>query len=82
MENIMNKTFNEKELGEATATLKQKKSPGPDEITNEMILHLGPRARLLQIFNTSWKNGAVPQIWRKAVMIPIHNPGKDKIQTY
>jgi hypothetical protein len=25
--------FNEKELGEATVTLKLKKSPGPDEIT-------------------------------------------------
>ena len=59
--------------------LKPEKSPGPDDITNEMLIHMGPGSVdiLLHIFNVSWKTGTVPQIWREAVMIPIHKPGKD-----
>ena len=36
-------------------TLNDKKSPGPDKVTNEMLQHLGMRAKtkLLDIFNNS-----------------------------
>ncbi|RUS68413.1 hypothetical protein EGW08_023825, partial [Elysia chlorotica] len=43
-ETIMNKPFNEKEMKEALNTLPQKKSPGPDKITNEMLKNLGRKA--------------------------------------
>ena len=68
------------ELNIAINKLKKKKSPGPDGITNEMIIHLHTTARLklLEIFNLSWEKGEVPQMWKEAIMIPIHKKGKDK----
>ena len=77
---LMNTPFTTKELDCAMISLKLKKSPGPDKIHNEMLLHLGPKSRkkLLQLFNDSWREGVVPQSWREAIMIPIHKKGKDK----
>ena len=74
----INCPFNTKEFEEALKTLKDKKSPGPDKITNEMLEHLGTKAKskLLGIFNNSWKTGHVPQSWREADMVPIHKKGK------
>ena len=48
-----------------------------------MIINLGAPARkkLLEIFNISWESGKVPQVWRKAIMIPILKPEKDNVQT-
>ena len=68
------------ELNTAIGKLKKKKSPGPDGITNEMITHLDSTARLklLEIFNLSWEEGRVPQMWKEATMIPIHKKDKDK----
>ena len=82
----MNKLFNMREFEEALNTLKEKKSPGPDKVTNEMLQHLGERAKtkLLAIFNNSWTTGHVPQAWREADMVPIHKKGKDrtKVDSY
>ena len=71
------------ELNIAINKLKKKKSPGPDGITNEMIIHLHTTARLklLEIFNLIWEKGQVPQLWKEAVMIPIHKKGKEKTQS-
>ena len=81
--NYMNCPFNTKEFEEALKTLKDKKSPGPDKITNEMLEHLGTKAKskLLGIFNNSWKTGHVPQSWREADMVPIHKKCKDRANT-
>ena len=58
----MNTNFSMKELEQATETLKDKKSHGPDKITNEMLKHLGKKAKavLLKIFNNSWKRDVCP----------------------
>ena len=47
---------------------------------NDMLRHLGSAAMnvLLGIFNQSWKQGRVPDIWKEASIIPIHKKGKDK----
>ena len=68
------------ELRKAIKKLKKKKSPGPDNITNEMIQHLGNTAlqKLLDIFNLSWNSGQVPQCWKEAIMIPVLKKGKNK----
>ena len=58
--------------------LKLRKTPGPDNITNEMILHLGRKKKLLQLFNDGWRTGTVPQVWREAIMIPILKRSKHK----
>ena len=65
---------------EALKKMKQKKAPGPDGITNEMLKHLGPEAKrtLLRIYNQSWLTGTVPTIWKEAVIRPIPKEGKDK----
>ena len=72
----MNCPFNTKEFEEALKTLKDKKSPGPDKITNEMLEHLGTKAKskLLGIFNNIWKT-------ELADMVPIHKKGKDRANT-
>ena len=69
-----------KELKKAVNKLKKKKAPGPDNITNEMLQHLGNTAlqKLLDIYNLSWKKGELPQIWKEANMIPILKKGKNK----
>ena len=77
---VMTAPITENELKMAIRKLKKHKSPGPDEITSEMLQHLGSTAqkKLLEIFNISWDTGNVPQIWRKANMIPLLKPGKKK----
>ena len=51
---------------------------GLDNITNDMLAHLGMQAKkkLLGLFNTSWKTGLIPSIWKKAILIPILKAGK------
>ena len=81
-EDYMEIPFTTQELEEAMSTLQKKKSPGKDEITNEMLLNLGPitKKKLLEIINSSWKHGKVPHGWKEAIMIPIHKKGKDPQQ--
>ena len=76
----MQKNLTIDELKKAIKKLKKKKAPGPDNITNEMIQHLGNTAlqKLLDIYNLSWNKGELPQIWKEAKMIPILKKGKNK----
>ena len=55
------------------------RSPGPDNLCNEYLKHLGPRVRqtLLDLLNVSWRTGVVPQEWRRATIVPIPKAGKD-----
>ena len=75
---VMNSPLSYEELPSALLILKLKKSPGPDAITNEMIVNLWQPAlhKLLVIFNKTWQEGT--QIWREATMIPTHKKGKAK----
>ena len=77
---VINSPLSYEELTSALSNLKLKKSPGPDAITNEMIVNLGQPAlhKLLDIFNKTWQEGTLPQIWREATMIPIHKKVKQK----
>ena len=77
---IMTQKITLSELQKAIRKLKKKKAPGPDGITNEMLMHL-PRLslqKLLDIFNLTWEKGDVPQQWKEAIMIPILKKGKNK----
>ena len=80
----MNIPFNARELEDALKALKDKKSPGPDKmIPNEMLKHMGPKAKskLIGLYNNSWKEGIVSQKWRQAVMVPIYKKSKDRSKT-
>ena len=63
-EPTMNSPFVTKKLENAFTMLKLRKVPSPDNITNEMLLHLGPcsKKKLLQLFNNGWRTGTVPQV--------------------
>jgi hypothetical protein len=77
-EEHMSSNLTMKELEIAIHSLKQKKSPGPDGVTNDMLRRLGlvAKAVLLKLMNTSWRRGIVPQACKEAKMVPI--PKKDK----
>ena len=79
---VMNSTLSYEALTSALSNLKLNNSPGPDAITNEMIVNIGQPAlhKLLDIFNKTWQEGTLPQIWREATMIPIHKKGKAKTE--
>ena len=74
MSTVMNSPLLYEELTSTLSNLKLKKSPGPDAITNEMIVNLGQPAlyKLLDIFNKTWEAGTFPQTWREATRIQIH----------
>ena len=80
----MNRQFTHEDLEQDIKALKMKKSPGPDQVTNEMIANLrhGMKRKLLQLFNTSWKTGRIPQAWKVAYMTPIYKRGKNKGRAY
>nr|KAG5696843.1 hypothetical protein BaRGS_030967 [Batillaria attramentaria] len=76
----MSADFTLQELNNASRQLKNKKAPGRDGITNEMIKHLGRHAKqkLLEIYNQSWNSGEFPASWKEAIITPILKKGKDK----
>ena len=79
IDEVMTKKLTMEELESSLKVLKTKKSPGPDEVTNEMLTHLGRTAKkkLLQLYNSTWKNGTIPEIWKKALIVPIKKEGKE-----
>jgi ribonuclease HI len=66
------------ELKRAIWKLKSRKSPGPDGVSNDMLKHLGPRARacLLDLINDSWASGESPDTFLKSLIVPIGKRGK------
>lgn len=62
-------------LQELKAAMKKSKdtAPGHDHLTYSMVAHLGMAGEvaLLRIINTSWQQGQLPDMWKKADIIPI-----------
>ena len=77
---IMFKRITEEEVNTALKSLTKNKAPGPDKITNNMLMNLGRAAKsqMRKLFNASWRAGRLPQIWKQAIMIPIKKHGKPK----
>ena len=82
---VFTQDFDIQELNNALDQLKSNKSPGPDQISGEMIKHLGNKGRniCLQLFNLIWHT-SVPSVWKKSIIIPILKPNKsaENIQNY
>lgn len=51
-------------------------SPGPDGIHNSMLKQLPfyVKRKLLEAYNTIWKNGNFPELWRTSILVPIPKP--------
>ena len=75
---VFSKKFSETELNQSLNKCKLRKAPGPDNISNEMLVQLSSFGKkiLLKLINRTWKAGKLPKSWKTAHIIPI--PKKDK----
>ncbi|GFR87739.1 H25N7.04 protein [Elysia marginata] len=65
--------FKLSELSRAIKKLKLRKSPGPDRLYNEMLLHLGLEGKkvLLKLINKTWGTSIIPSALKTALVTPI-----------
>ena len=72
------KEFSPQELDRAIKKAAQRKAPGPDGVTNEMIANMGMMAKMkfLMFINRTWKESKIPSQWRTARVTPILKKGK------
>jgi ribonuclease HI/exonuclease III len=77
-----NKPFSSGELLQSIKALKNT-SPGHDNIPNSFLKNLQVQLleEMLNLFNTSWMSGMVPEAWKVGIIIPILKPTKDKYLT-
>jgi hypothetical protein len=75
----LNATIILKEMNIALSKCKSK-SPSPDEIPYCFLQNLGPTAKnyLLNLYNTIWRTGRIPEKWKKGIIIPIPKQDKNK----
>lgn len=77
--------LNKKEISELILTLKPHCAPGPDKISNQILINLCEYIALplLHIFNQSFSQGIVPDKLKTAIIKPIHKSGdKTLISNY
>ena len=75
---LFDDNFNTRELNKAIKKLRSRKSPGPDNIHNEMLTHLGSVGKKVVLFliNSSWCKGTLPKAWKLAIIKPLLKKGK------
>jgi hypothetical protein len=63
---------------EAIRNFKSSTTTGPDGLTSLHLKKLGPAAisYLTSLFNLSARDAVVPQIWKKALVLPVLKPCK------
>ena len=85
-QSIFTDNLSKSELEESLRKCKLQKAPGPDKVSNEMIVNLSGYGRmfLLNLINKTWKNGKLPKSWKKATVIPIlkKDKPKEKVNSY
>ncbi|CAH0716463.1 unnamed protein product, partial [Brenthis ino] len=79
--------FMQSEIKKAVDSLKSDKSPGRDQITNEMIktsINTPENLRkLTEIYNTILRTESIPSQWKKSTIILLHKKGdRDNIENY
>ena len=57
--------FSTTELEDSLNKCKLKKAPGPDKVSNDMIVQLSKQGKtfLLNLINKTWRTGKLPKIW-------------------
>lgn len=68
------------EVQTAVQQLKNRKSPGTDNITNEMIKYGGREIHqeITKLFQNIIRTGEVPREWKTSLSVPIYKKGKRK----
>lgn len=76
-ESEMDYSITEKAIQQATRKLKNRKTPGPDGITNEMIKYGGDalRKKLTTLYNNVIKFGRPSTQWKESIIIHIFKRG-------
>lgn len=72
-----NLPFRYEELEHALCQSK-KSAPGPDNIHNVMLKNMNfeSKVELLEVLNNLWLNDTFPDLWKRAILIPILKPNK------
>ena len=67
------------EMEVSLSLLKAGKANGPDDISTELIQHLGSGTKkwLLQLYKSCLSTHKLPKIWKKAHVLAPLKPGKD-----
>ena len=79
--NIINAPITIHEVKDCISTISKKRtSVGIDGISNEMLCHLPHNMTdfLHRFFQKCWNEGAIPDIWKRSIVVPIHKKGKPK----
>ncbi|GBN50401.1 hypothetical protein AVEN_224439-1 [Araneus ventricosus] len=73
-----NRDFTFSELQRCLSEI-HKSSPGPDNISYNMIQHLSDESlhNLLFLYNRIWHERSFPSSWQQAIIIPVLKPGKE-----
>lgn len=72
--------FTQNEILDVIKKLDNKKAPGEDAITGEIILRVFQMYPLYvtTIYNECLNNGLFPKTWKRSLIIPIVKPGKEE----
>ena len=80
LRNLKRRTIEDFEMGELLRVLSntKRKAPGNDGIFINQIkdLHASSLAAILDLYNEIWRSGDFPEIWKKAILVPIPKKGK------
>ena len=78
IKNVQIRHFSPKEVEKEIKLLNNKKAPGFDLVTAQMLKELPPKGimKLTHIFNAAIRLQHIPKSWKKAEIITIPKPGK------
>ena len=70
-------SISREEIIAAIRSLEEGKAPGPDEVSTSFLLGCEQEMLipLLIIFNKSYDEGQIPEMWRYANVIPVYKKG-------
>jgi len=82
-EDIFDAPISDCALQTAIKQLKNRKSPGEDQIHAGFLKHAGKEARnsICTWFQKIWETAVVPSLWKKATVVPMLKANKDPTST-
>ena len=74
---VLKTSISSEELIAAIKSIEEGKAPAPDEVSTSLMLGCEQEMLipLLIIFNKSYEEGKIPEMWRYSYMIPVYKKG-------